>query len=63
MSVYYYEPTYSWDRFFDDWVRSANGSQAGQGQVQRQGPIPSDVQRFLKPKYVFFSYLFHVSIY
>ncbi|KAF5367136.1 hypothetical protein D9758_003873 [Tetrapyrgos nigripes] len=43
MSVYFYEPTYNWDRFFDEAFRANNN----QGQPK---PQASDVQRFLKPK-------------
>ncbi|KAK0470282.1 HSP20-like chaperone [Desarmillaria tabescens] len=50
MSVFYYEPFYNWDRFFDQAfaLSAANGRQAEQ---QRLGEgSHNEIQRFLKPR-------------
>lgn len=50
MSVFYYEPFYNWDRFFD----LAFASSAARNQAEQQQHLGetshSEIQRFLKPR-------------
>ncbi|KAF5387198.1 hypothetical protein D9757_006840 [Collybiopsis confluens] len=50
MSVYFYEPSYNWDRFFDE-AFSPRYTHGAQGQGPSQAVTESsDPTRFLKPK-------------
>lgn len=50
MSVFYYEPFYNWDRFFDlAFASSAARNQAEQQQHPEENSH-SEIQRFLKPR-------------
>ncbi|KAJ3800376.1 HSP20-like chaperone [Lentinula aff. detonsa] len=51
MSVYFYEPSYSWDRLFDEAFgsRSSRHGQSHQSQSQALTDQP-EMSRFLKPK-------------
>ncbi|KAJ3826762.1 HSP20-like chaperone [Lentinula raphanica] len=51
MSIYFYEPSYSWDRLFDEafGARSSRRGQPNQGQSQALTERP-EMSRFLKPK-------------
>ncbi|KAJ3997770.1 HSP20-like chaperone [Lentinula boryana] len=51
MSVYFYEPSYSWDRLFDEAFRSRSSrhGQSHQSQSQSLTDKP-EMSRFLKPK-------------
>ncbi|KAJ3883940.1 HSP20-like chaperone [Lentinula edodes] len=51
MSLYFYEPSYNWDRLFDE-AFSSRASRGGQGQGQSQALTQNSdtTQRFFKPK-------------
>ncbi|KAJ3718028.1 HSP20-like chaperone [Lentinula guzmanii] len=51
MSVYFYEPSYSWDRLFDEAFRSRS-SRHGQSHQSRSQALTDqpEMSRFLKPK-------------
>ncbi|KAJ3876866.1 HSP20-like chaperone [Lentinula edodes] len=48
MSLYFYEPSYQWDRFFDN-AFGALASRGNQGQSQAPTERP-DLPRFIRPK-------------
>ncbi|KAJ3786285.1 HSP20-like chaperone [Lentinula aff. detonsa] len=51
MSVYFYEPSYSWDRLFDEAFGSRSSRHGQSHQSQRQALTDKpEMSRFLKPK-------------
>ncbi|KIK67629.1 hypothetical protein GYMLUDRAFT_36369 [Collybiopsis luxurians FD-317 M1] len=50
-TIYFYEPSYNWDRFFDEAFSPRFGGRGGQSQGQSQALTErADMPRFLKPK-------------
>jgi HSP20 family protein len=49
MSIYFYEPSYNWDRFFDEAFGTLS-TPRGQSQSQALTDSRSDMPRVLRPK-------------